>query len=347
MLVKLSSASFRSAVYRLIGNTKAEVNFSVVEDDKLQLQVAGSIVSDIKLETISVEGWPEGESVSATVDQALMLLSNKKVDPVDIRVLGDRVEITQGTFKYSTERSYVEKLDDGAFKYIEGKSPFMSEGFKDYVNSTKALDEIARTLSQPVSNIVIKDKVAYVDYYTAIYKCSVDLPDMTIASVAARSVAGRLSANSNPKYYIDEVADLMHISVTDNEEISIPVTVANMRVVENMAKLEAMLKPIAEVNLAKYKDQIDLICRIYKKMSVKLNICKNDISLYVDNTDARFVIGSDELPMCTIELSTAQLSAVSKLFGEDTGVVVKKGDNKLCLEKPTLRKSLMLAGLIY
>lgn len=347
MLVRVSSAGFRSAVRKLIGNAKAEVNFSITRDNELLLQVGGSIVSDIKLPTIEVKEWPVEESVSATVDQALMLLSHRKADTVEINVLGERVEITQGTFKYSTERSYVEKLSDGAFEYSGTTSVFGAEGFKSYVGSTKALDEIARVLAQPASNIVVKDKTAYIDYYTAIYKCGVDLPDMTLASTAARSVAGRLYTDANPRYYIDSQNDLMHIVISDNEEIAVPVNVPNMRVVENMACLDTMTKQIATVNIAKYKESIDLICRIYKKTQVKLNICKDDISFYVNNTDARFVVGCEELPICTIELSTAQLSAISKLFGEDTEVVVKKGDNKLCLEKSILRKSLMLAGLIY
>lgn len=51
--------------------------------------------------------------------------------------------------------------------------------------------------------------------------------------------------------------------------------------------------------------------------------------------------------LCGCKISTPQLTAIQKVYNGAGDVVIRKGENKLCLYQKNSRRTLIVAGLVY
>lgn len=347
MLIRVSSASFRKAIDSLVSGGSTNINFSIRGDGKLYLQSCTTVPVNKRIPILEIEDWNVGDNFTATCDQLLMLLSNEMLAKVELKVVGDMLEITQGSFRYSAERKHTETLDDGSFGKVSQATKLNGAQLASFINATRALDEVARVLGFPSTKINICDGMGYVDYSIAFLTAPVDLPDMAISSVAAKLLIKYLPSGSTYKCIHDAKRNLLRIIISEDEEIVVPTLTVDKFKVEIVQTLRSGLTHVSTVNISKQKELLNLICKVYKQVSIEFGVCEDGVKLFVNNSGISLNVGSQKLPIVTMRMSTTQLVAIAKLFGDAGEVVIKKGDDKLCLEHRSSNKSLILGGLTY
>ena len=342
MFIRISGAELKTNLLELIqGNKRTSINFCLI-GNILHLQTSGALIDEKKLVLREYDSKDTTE-ITVNIEQTINLLNEN--EPVIINVRGDIMEIKQNSFEFVATRTPEQRVEN--ILDTSTSSKFDNFGLIRFISDSKALDGVAKTLSLGLAPIVIHDNIAYLYYSNTVYSTKVKLPDCSIPSEVARKLSNVLARSKSCSYVHDAESGLLTISISNNETVTIMSQKANKQLVQGIKNVLVNLRDVATVSLRNYKEYMDIICKAYKKLLLELTICEDGIQLHVDNVSTKFVIGSKGKSLVSIKISTEQLSAISRLFGEEVGVVVKKGDNCICLMQKNSEKKLILAGMLY
>lgn len=342
MFIRIPGAEFKVSLLELIqGNQKTSINFCLI-GNVLHLQTSGTLIDEKQLVLKEYDSQDTTE-ITVNIEQTINLINPKEA--VIINVRGDIMEIKQNSFEFVATRTPEQRVES-TLDTTQSK-PFDNFGLIRFISDSKSLDGVAKTLSLGLAPIIVFDNIAYLYYSNTVYSTRVKLPDCSIPSEVARKLSNVLMRSKSCSYVHDAENGVLTINISNSETVTIMTQKTNKQLVQGIKNVLVNLRDVATISLRNYKEYMNIICKAYKKLLLELTICEDGIQLHVDNVTTKFNIGSKGKSLVSIKISTEQLSAISRLFGEEIDVVVKKGDNCICLMQKNSEKKLVLAGMLY
>lgn len=339
MFIRVSGAQFRNVLERMLSTRTDNINF-YKEGNRLYMHTYGNIIYNVYIDIL--ESDTDEFEVTAIIEKLVGLLSD---EPVTITKTEELLIITQSNFEYSATVGYETRIQSNAYT-CECSEPFPKGVVSSLVLDCKTLDGLARDLGMHYAPINIHNGQAYVLYSNTGLVEDVGLKDMCIGSdVLAKvlSIIGKREAT----YYVDYQRSVMYVKCSESEVIVVNITDVNKRTVETALNYVNAVMEVTDVDMTKYNDVFTLISQLYTKTLLDLSVCDKELAVYIGSATKQFRTGFNSLPLFTLKMSTSQLSALCKMFGKFNNVSVKRGDNKVCLEQKTLRKQLLISGLLY
>lgn len=341
MRIKVSGKLFKNALLNSMYKTPETVSF-YQEDGKLYLQSNSALISNIKVPIL--ESDVDDLDISVIVGSTVQLLNPR--EDVILEVRGDILQIIQSHFSYGTQRSYESRIPTKAFD-MDYSLPYSSDEIKAFNNATKALDEVARVLAGNKESITIRNKKAYIKYSNTGLIMDLDLPDMSITSDALRKVTTALDRSRDSKCCYDKESAVMYFKINADEAVAVPVAEPDNHAVEALEYCLKDTKAVATINFSLYAEYMDAICKAYRKTKVDMSVCQTGLRLFINQLPTSITVGSMSEALCSIQITTAQLQAIHRLFGDCTNVEVRRGENRLCLMQKNSNKVLVIAGLLF
>ena len=340
MLLRVSGADFQAAVTDMVGNGKCSINFTV-EDDMLLLQSSGGVYVDKRLKILSLEG--ESNPITVTLDSAVTLLSENYV--VDISIQKDVLTIRQGAFEYNASREPEERVNTGAFER-QRISSVSKHQLTQLLSIVRSFETVGRELAVPPATLFIINKTAYVKYSNSMYMQHIDLPDMAIPGEAVQKLLTLvlMVKDSYCKYSRED--GIFTVEINKDTCVTVNTISLDKSVLGIVDRINSSLKELTSVNINEYDTTIRKICSTYKKILIEVAVCDGGLWFYVDNTKTKFFAGSSKEALLRIQMSTAQMSMISRIFGSDE-CSVWKGDNAICLRQKNSMQQLVIAGICY
>lgn len=339
MFVRVRGASFKSVVDRLVGNSKASINISL-KQGKLRLQLTKGIVIDKYIDVIESDG--KNEPITVELDSTIKLIRDD--EPVNLTVIGDILQIQQEDFTMSTEKGpevlIEEDLQGGtdeAVLPISMLSTLMSE--------VSAIAEVSRETGEMQPDINVINGMAIMHISNAVVLDRINLENMWISSDSIKQLLRHCSGSV--MYRIFKEQELMEVKIGDRDTALVTIREENLSLLSNVETIVSSLSPVIVDDISRYVSVIDIICQVYKRVFVDIAVCKDGLRLQVNNISTNFKIGAEQNALFTIRVSSGQLHAISRLFGNSGRVQISKGDNKICLQDLSSKRQLILSGTIY
>lgn len=344
MLIKTSTADFKQNIIEALqGVSKICINFCI-KDNMLILQTTAGTVVERVICVKSIEKQLD-KDITVIVDRTLELL-NEKEEITEIEISEEMLIIRQKSFMFSATSQpelRVEINDSASQEFVR----FDSNEFKSIASESRMLDDLTKLLGVDTAPINIVNGRAFVVYSNTVYVRNCKFPNVKIPSEMARKTASILTGNTSIQYRFNQESGNLELKVGDKKRVVMSTLNPDYRIVEAVAEKEQSLKFINKINISKYKAILDTVCRVYKKLLVDVSICNSDLRIFTNNISTQLDLGSKEIPDITVRISTAQLAAITKLFGELSEVEVLKGENMICLRHPYAKRILMIAGMLF
>lgn len=344
MVVYVKAGEFKARVLELLqGVVKGCINFRV-KDNLLYLQMKTVEITELRMQVLRVEHY-EDRNLTVEIDRMVEVLSDD--EELSLTFVGDMIVFEQEGFSLTASKQPVEleQLDvwDKVFK-----DKMSSYTIQCVTNDCKCMDDVAKDLAMSPAPLNIIDGVCYVKYLTMAYTQNCSLPDMMISNTAAKRIS-KLLRESEVVYDYDETRGLLEIKQDQMSACVVSTMRPDHREARLINELLEDIESLTVLNIGKYKELIEMLGRIYKKVLVELTICKGGLNVAIKNLgNKQLVLGQAATPLCSITITMAQLVAIAKIFGrssEETEVL--KGGNLICLRNQHYGKNLMIAGTLY
>lgn len=341
MVIKFKGKSLTKLLDDFVGNNKVLFNFKS-DGHKLYVQVLDdySICTDIDCESVDGDYTPIDISVWFT--KFIHVLNSK--EDITFTINDSVLFIEQSTFYCTLLKEY------------EGRKDFMDMSNEQFVDAHEgnlkrvihcmtSCGCMAKELSIPDPDPVFSGGRIYADYLQSFYVDSIDYPEVCIPYSIAKSFVFKLGDNSGFKY-LKSVNQLYFKS--GDYEFWIPTTNYNI----DGGKITAVNKKIAEcqqigtISFRQYKDKLVILSGAFPKQKMVFSANQSQWNIGVDSNNAHMVIGYQlDKVLLSINITSAQLLVITKLFGDDDEVEFLRGINCICLKKGS--KHLLIAGMIY
>ena len=140
---------------------------------------------------------------------------------------------------------------------------------------------------------------------------------------------------------------IIYFKISENEVVSTNIGLVDDKTVEDLRNMVNGVRNVTHINISKYIGNIQLITNTYPRSLLNLIVTENGLRFFMDNINSKLVFGDGGRELCGCKISTPQLSAIQKVYNDASDVVVRKGENKLCLCQKNSRRTLIVAGLVY
>lgn len=341
MFVRVSGAKFTEVINNIVVTSKETVHF-YMKDGWLYIQGHSVVIYDVRIPVLEVEQDEVEFNCSAVVNKEIRLL-NPQLDVV-LRVVGEVLSIEQDIFSYTAEQSYEGIVDTHAFEQIFD-TKYSSALLRACVYSCKALDGVARSLGVTYSTVNIKEGYAYLKYSNTALILPLDLPDGSLSNETLKKISAFTDKVTN--CVCSCVDGIIYFKISENEVVSTNIGLVDDKMVEDLRNMVNGVKNVTNTNISKYVGDIQLITNIYPRSLLNLTVTENGLRFFMDNINSKLVFGDGGRELCGCKISTPQLTAIQKVYNGAGDVVIRKGENKLCLYQKNSRRTLIVAGLVY
>ena len=337
MLFRVSGASFKWAVTEVIGgSSKKSINFTFKEK-KLRLQANTIVVVEEFVDIIEQD--IDSESFTATLDNTINLINPEHV--LNIRINGDTMVLSQQAFEYAVTREYEEAIEYAcqSTDISNVDKVQLTEVEKD----VRSLELVTRTFGLDSVTVAVYEKVCYVDGKSIVYIAPLDLPNVSMTSRTLKALKNVLKGNAT--MCLDKQT---LVFACDGKRVLSTVDIPDVQAINSLRSIPNSMKLLSkEFDIGRYSSTIEILYKVYKNSLVNVSICRDGLSLFVDNGVAKIMAGNGQDKLCTIQLSMQQAFCMCKIMGEVDTVDVYGGVNKICLKQKNSKKTLMLAGITY
>lgn len=344
MFIRISADKFKDAVLDMLNNSQnVTVNFKL-SGNVLYLQTMNGLIDERLIIVDSVEEYKDND-ITVNLDQTLNLINEREI--LTLKVQKELFELVQKNLTYTAIAIPENRIDNDSLSITETAMLFNKHEFQRVVQEAKALDEVARILASNTASIQVCEGKAYIYYSNTVFITKLNLSNCSIASGLARELVSILNRSKVCYYDKDEKEGVFKIKITDNEAVTLPIQHINYEMVYGVNKVLQDMKTVTNINMKLYNEYMQIICKAYKRLQVTLSVCENGLGLFIDNSKTQFSIGYSSTPLFTITISTAQLMAIQKLFGDCSNVQIERGDNCICLKEQNSEKTLLIAGMLF
>lgn len=344
MLTTVRGNKLKSAVEALLYNKSVNVNILITGGDKkvMVLQTDNGFIDDYIIEDIKSDGITDPEGISLEIDRTLLLLDGALDVTLDIS--STYVEIQQLGFKCIYQTTSVPRVELSSNANLTYR-PFSVSTLANYSRQSKSLDLVAKSLAQLDIPTHFSNGESYLQYSTAIFKTSVEMPNCRLAGETITRLVRALSRAKSCAIAEDVENGLIFFKLDNGEKLIVPVMQADTENVYTVNQLLENVKWVTDLSVKQYAEAISLITQVNTATLVDVGVCPNGLRVSVSSAKTQYNVGSMEPAIFTIRISTMQLLAIAKIFGEDPKVSVGCGGNTICLQ--SVNKTLLLSGLVY
>lgn len=340
MLIRASTTDFKESVSALLqGGRKAAINF-FIREGKLLLQTNEGVVMEC---SIPVQCDTKEEIDIAVVIENTVSLLDDDCSTVEIQVAGDMLHIEQPRFHVNALRVPEQRVQVDSAECL---TPFNADILQGLAMRSAYMDDAARVLGESGSPVDIVSGIAYFVYSNLAYMEGVALPDMRLSAEAVKSMRKVLS-NKQAAYNLDTERGTFTIRQGDRSIVATALKVNYDRVQGIQKLLKSNILSVGCVDLSRYIEAIRVIASVYKKCMVDVSFSEKGIGIFVDSPSAQLNAGEYGDAKCAIRLNTAQLSCMGRLFALSKQVGVVRGGNLICLMDKTLKRTLIMSGIVY
>lgn len=338
MFIRVQGSVFKRAVKDLITGTGASINLSI-HGDKLRLQTAKNIVLNKYVDILEKDS--STESVTAFFDGSIELIADNEV--LSITLLGESLELKQATFRYSTFKETEETIECDFVKQQE--IVLNSAELSSFLYDVRAMELINKDVGGGLLNFDVFNKRAVVGNFNTMYSRNLQFIDSRINSNYLKYLIQQFSGSL--LWGVDTEKRMLK-AIKGDSDIIVPYTLYDKKNIVLFDELCNEVKSTdCRINFAKYKNTINILCKVYKKVLMDLTICKDGCIIFVDDTVTKFVTGDGTEAQFTIRVSVSQLNMINRVMGDCNDVEVLKGVDKICLRSKNYNKTLIIAGTIY
>lgn len=314
-----------------------------VRDGYLHIQVLEDYTACTEIPCEILDGEVLSGDWSVWFDKVMTVLGGKT--PIEI-VFGEKaVEIRQGTFYVILNREYEAARTFPDFYTVEMKK-LHTGSLKGAVHGMVRCLPMPKEIGISAPDPIFSNGRVVLDYSQAAYVDEVQFPECCVAFSILRVVAFKLDTTVDFTYFPQN--NVMYFG-SEKYSFWVPTMNYNVNTITIngiMGKLQGV-QEITRTNIVSWQERLDIVASAYPKRKMVLTICRGGILILVNTNNSRVVVGNgdSEQYICSLEITSAQLSAIVKLFGPEEEIIIGKGSNCICLRANS--KNMLIAGLLY
>lgn len=339
MVIKVNPKQLRSVFTDFVKN-KTLFNFKT-DGKTLDIQVLENYTVTTSMPVESVDGDFKETDISFWVTKCIHVLNDE--DDIKITINEAALVIEQGAFNCVMLREYEARRELPTLANVELK-PAYAKRLKYITHAGVSCMCMARELSIADPDPVFVNEKCYFHYNQAALIAGIRYPQMSIPFSTLRSFS----------YHIGE--DAVYAYLAENETFYIEsqiykfwIPVINYNINNNVVKtLDNRLEQSTEITkltIKDYRDKFAIIADAFPKQKLQVAIGDGTISISASANNYNVMVGSKiNNPLALFMITSAELSAISKLFDEDE-ISVRKGVGCVCLMSSD--KVLLIAATVY
>lgn len=341
MVIQLEPTQLIKLFDDFVGNTDVMFNF-YTDGKSLEIQVLGDYTAIKRLNVESIDGDYNPVDISFWVSKFIHIMS--KDEYVRITVTNAAIFISQNSFYCTMLREYEERRQFPDPSAYELKHAFGGR-LKYLAHSGVSCMCMAKELSIPDPDPVFTNNRFYLNYRQAAYIDSMQYPQMCLSFSVMRDFVFKLDEKSLYAYVPEK--NVVYYK-TANYEFWVPTVNHNMNssVIAALDKKFSECKDLTEVTFLVHSNKLAAIAGAFPKSKLTLAIGKGVFNVSANTNNSHVQAGYDvEECLLTMDITSAQLTAITKLFGQEEKVLIKRGVGCICLKSG--EKSLLIAGRGY
>lgn len=341
MFARVQSDELKRVLGQLIFGRKSDnVSFKAI-DGALYVQTNTLFIHNMYLDTAELNTADGITTITVTVDNSINLIKDGEI--VTLEINADSLSMRCKSFSTYLKACFSEYYDCATKQFGEMKKVSL-DALSDIVESSKALDDIAKLLGAPLAPVYIIGGKYYIYYSnTAVVGTAPDLVDCTLSAELLRKVQAPLKRSFGSTEVLYDSKNLLKFNISGEEEVIVAYGNLNLKIVEGLVSLCAKSEEVMHVNFAPYVKDIQTIGRVYPKALVTLSFYSKGIGINLATSTTLLDIGEIGKPILSIKISTAQLLVLGKFYGGE--VTVKRGESGICLDNK--RTTTILSGMIF
>lgn len=324
-----------------VGNSDTMFNFET-DGETLWVQYLGDYTATMECPVTCVDGDKNAARASFWVSKYIHVMSRE--EGVRITMTDAAILLQQSAF-YSTllceyeEKRNLPNIGDVVFKAAySGRIKFLA-------HVATVCNAMAKELSIPNPDIVISGGKFYLNYQQAAYVDTLDYPESCIPENVFRSFAYKLDERTTYAY-LEESSTYVFITGKHRLWVTSIGYMIKSNTVGVLDKKLAECVDVTEVTFSPYKEKLDIVAGAFSKKQLQLTVGEKVYCVMTGTNKSHVRVGYNfDVPLLSMNITSAQLSCITRLFGEDESVKIRKGAGCICLNSGT--KNLLIAGRIY
>lgn len=322
-----------------IKSSKVMFNFKL--NDKLDIQILEDYTANCSVKYKSLLGDTKGD-ISFWGNSTLLIFDKDKDIEIDITdadiTFKQDYSLCTYTREYEERREYPEINKDTL-------RPAFTKRLKYLIGSTVSCLPLSKELSIASPDPIFANNKYYVDFVQTVFVEHMEYPELCIGLSILRSFISKL--NDNAKYsYLKENNTIYF----EGGEYKFYIPTSNYNIAGNFIssidKIMAELSDVTEINFDNDLNKLEILASAFPKRKMNFIIGQNCFNITISFTNSHVSIGTPINDyLVSLEITSAQLSTILKLFKGDGNIQIKKGANCICLTKD--EKNLLIAGMLY
>lgn len=341
MVIQLEPGLLINMFVDFVGNAKTMFNFRT-DGKTLDVQMLGDYTATKSFAVTSIDGDTKETDISVWVNKFIHVMN--KDEYIRITINDAAMFIEQNTFNCTLLREYEARRELPDINGVELTHAFPGR-LKYLAHAGVTAIPLAKELSIPDPDPVFANNKFYMNYRQTAYIDSMKYPEMCIPFSTFRDFVFKMDDKATYAY-LQELNTVFYR--TKDYDFYVPTTnynISNSILIAFDKKLSEC-SPITKIVIKPYKEKLLTVSSAFPKQKLTLVVGTGTFAVSADTNNSHMQVGYEMKDMLlSTEITSAQLTVITRLFGEDDEVIVKRGVGCICLN--TGEKNLLIAGMIY
>lgn len=341
MIIQLKPAVLCNLFDDFVGNTPTMFNFST-DGKVLDIQMLGDYTATLSVPVESIDGDYSPKSASFWVYKYIHVMNRDEY--IRITLTDAAVFIQQNTFYCTLLCEYEERRVLPDISSIQF-SPAFAGRLKYLAHLFISCAPMAKELSIPDPDPVFCRGKFYLSYRQAAIVESISYPETCVPAPMFRAFAFKLDEKTEYAYLQDKNTFVFKTSryvfwvPTVNYEIS-------NSTLNTFDKKILECREVTEVVFSGYAERLNMIVSAFPKQQLQFVVGDKSYSFIANTNKSHIQVGYEvQSPIFSMNITSAQLGCIVKVFGEDESVKILRGVGCICLRSGT--RNMLIAGRSY
>lgn len=341
MIVKVDPRPLIKLFSTFVGNTKVMFNFKT-DGRVMYVQVLNDYTVTTSFPVKSVDG--DFGEIDASVWVSKFVHVMAKDEEVQMTINDAVLFMEQSSFNCTLLREYESRRELPDVQGLDMK-PAGVRRLKFLAHCGVSCMCMSKELSISDPDPVFANKRYYLNYNQAAFIESMDYPQVCIPFPTFRDFVFKLDDKATYAYLSD--LDTLYFKSCEYEFwVSVTNYNINNYVITNLDKRLAGATLVTKVSFNAYKNNLFILASAFPNQKLSCTFGNGTFMIMANSNNSNVCVGdSITEALASLAITTAQLTAIVKLFGDDTEVEVKKGVGCLCLACG--EKALLIAETVY
>lgn len=341
MIVKVSGSRLCKVLTDFVRSSKVMFNFRC-NGNKMDIQILNEYTVLTSIPVESLDNDFREQDISVYLTKAINILS--KDDDVIFTFNEACLNIEQGAFSCMFIREFEarrEYPDTSMYMLLP-----LGMKLKYLVSSVVGMGSLSKELKVLEPDPIILRDHFYQKYPSTVFRDTYEFPGCSIALKTLKDIVYRL--DDKAVYHYDEQTSIIYIK---DKDYNIWIPTADYNVSGNQIsaidkKIEEC-KPCTTIKIKDYLYRFKVMTDAYPAQKLVLTIGEESVRVALNVTNANLTVGDDiSTYLFSMNITSAQLSVICKLFGEEDSIEILRGGNAICLRSDKT-KNLLIVGTIF